>query len=205
MNIFVVGTCARQVVVPLLGVKLGHQKGLGRVTLICAVSVFFRNLSAVLPFGQEFSERLKRCLVKGLDLQGDEHVLVIKNFMFSAQLQGRRWHALPADDQSSDRPDKPHWTDRLAHDFMELSWGWTPPTYGHLCVAAPGEKWGSACRICVSRKPFASAPAWELYAQNRRRLFSALSPLARPLAQETTSLGWKGMWKICVPVAGNMS
>lgn len=47
----------------------------------------------------------------------------------------------------------------------------------------------SACRICVSRKPFASAPAWELYAQNRRRLFSALSPLARPLAQQTTSLG----------------
>lgn len=140
MNIFVVGTCARQVVVPVLGVKLGHQKGLGRVTLICAASVFFRNLSAVLPFWQEFSERLKRCLVKGLDLQGDEHVLVIKNFMFSAQLQGRRWHALPADDQSSDRPDKPHWTHRLAHDFMELSWGWTPPTYGHLCVAAPGEK-----------------------------------------------------------------
>ena len=61
---------------------------------------FFRNLSAVLPFWQEFSERLKRCLVKGLDLQG------------------------------------------LAHDFMELSLGWTPPTYGRLCV---GQHAGYAC------------------------------------------------------------
>ena len=107
--------------------------------------------------------------------------------------------ALPADDQSADRLDKPHWTDRLAHDFMELSWGWTRQRA--ISVALRQEKNGGQ----HAGKPFASAPAWELYAQSRRRLFSALSPVARPLAQETTSLRWKGMWKICVPVAGSVN
>ena len=49
---------------PVVGVKLGHQQGLGRVTLFCVeLRLFFPNLSAVLSFWQEFSEWLKRCLV----------------------------------------------------------------------------------------------------------------------------------------------
>ena len=61
---FVVGMCFRQVVVPVVGDKLGHQQGLGRVTLFCVeLRLFFPNLSAVLSFWQEFSEWLKRCLV----------------------------------------------------------------------------------------------------------------------------------------------